>query len=165
MKSSFIAILFLLLMPLAGVPAKELGAGRPKSNLPCQVAPWQPHSIVSVYFVRDMFGPDQRQALLDAMGSAQENARDMGLAFNYAGETDGLIDCQGCLTVTRQDADKENRKARITLNALRRNDLGQLISAWIGIDRETNSSMRLRRLMLETLVDVRGARALSACKR
>jgi hypothetical protein len=167
MKLSLIAILLLLLIPFVAVRAKESDAGTSKQNLACSMAYWRPDSIVSVYFVRDLFTQEQRRALLDAMGSSEEAARKMGLAvtFNYAGETDGLIDCQSCLTVARQNIYANDRKGTVALNALRRNDRGHLISAWIGIDRATNNSVGLRGLLLDALRGVRGTKALSICKR
>lgn len=166
MKTTFVAIL-LLLVPLVASPAKKLEPGRAKPNVACSVAYWRPASTVSVYFVRGMFTHEQRQDLLDVMGTSEETATKMELAvtFNYAGETDGLIDCESCLTVARQQLEPTDRKVPATVNALRRNELGQLISAWIGVNRATNSSVGLRRSMLEALRGVRGTKALSTCKK
>ncbi|MBC8032179.1 MAG: hypothetical protein H7Z16_19000 [Pyrinomonadaceae bacterium] len=167
MKSSLLAILLLLLIPFPAMPAKKLDTGTRKPTVACPMAYWRSDSIVNVHFVRDTFTPEQRQALLDAMVYSEETARKMGLAvtFNYAGETDGLIDCQSCLTVTRQDTYQNHRRGPVTLNALRRNNSGQLISAWIGIDRTRNTSVGLSGLVLEALRGVRGTKALSICKK
>lgn len=148
MKPFLIAILLLLLIPIVAVRAEKLAACTPKRNLE-SMAYWRPDSIVNVYFFRSMFTSEQRQALLDAMESWEETAKKFGSAvsFSYAGETDGLIDCQNCLTVARQDVYTIDRKGHTSFNALRRNDMGQLISAWIGIDGATNDSAGLRGLM------------------
>lgn len=132
----------------------------------CAASFWKPDSQVEVYFMRGLFTSDQRKAVLDTMHNSQEAARRIGLAvtFNYAGETDGLIDCENCLTVARQ-SHAHHRKSQTIINSLRRNGRGNLFSAWIEIDRETNSSARLRGQILEALRGVRGTKALSACLR
>lgn len=86
------------------------------------------------------------------------------MSFDYAGETDGLVDCNSCLTVARQDGDPNQRKSRVTLNPLRHDDLGQLISAWVGIEGAADSVVVLSGLMFDRLRPVRSAKALSACK-
>ena len=115
--------------------------------------------------MRDVFTADQQQAILETMHNSQEAARKLGLAvtFNYAGETDGLIDCENCLTVARQSY-AHHRKGQMVIHSLRRNDLGNLISAWIEVDRQANSQATLRGYVLEALRGVQGPKALSACR-
>lgn len=100
MKSLFVTIL-LLLVPFIAGPSELLAKPASIGSLACSISYWQPDSIVSVYFIRGGFTPEQRQALLYAMGSSEETARKMGISvtFSYAGATDGLIECEGCLTV------------------------------------------------------------------
>ena len=115
--------------------------------------------------MRGLFTEDQRQAVLETMHNSQESARRIGLAvtFKYAGETDGLIDCENCLTVARQ-SHAHHRKGQTVIHSLRRNDLGNLISAWIGVDRQANSQATLRGYVLEALRGVQGTKALSTCR-
>jgi len=166
MKYSSITILSLLLISLVVVPAKEL-RGMPKPNFACSMPFWRPASSVSVYLVRDMFTAEQRHAVLDALAFSEETRGRTGLAvtFNFAGETDGLIDCEGCLTVARRVAYPNDRKSPTTLHSLRRNNLGQLISAWIEVDRTTNTAGALRGSMLEALLEIRRGKVSSVCKR
>jgi len=166
MKLSSLLISMLCVIAITSVSAKELAGAAPKQNLACSIADWQADSVVSVYFVRQMFTTAQRQALLEALRAAEATRKKLGLAvtFDYAGETDGLVDCNSCLTVARQDVYTSDRKSRVTLNPLRHNDLGQLISAWMGIDRAADSVVVLSGSMLDTLRRVRSTKALSACK-
>jgi hypothetical protein len=160
-----LVILLLLLFPFAA--ASELRSETlPTDSLSCANSYWQPDSIVSVYFVRGGFTSEQRQALLDAMGSSEEMGRKMGVSvtFNYAGETEGLIDCEACLTVARQGPDATDRKVHTSFNPLRRNGRGQLASAWIGIEHNKNNSGALRALKFETLRGVGRRKALSVCR-
>lgn len=166
MKYSSITILSLLLLSLVVLPAKEL-RGMPKPNVVCSMPFWRPASSVSVYLVRDMFTAEQRRAVLDALAFSEETLGRTGLAvtFNFAGETDGLIDCEGCLTVARRVAYQNDPRSHTTLDSLRRNNLGQLISAWIEIDRTTNTAGGLRGSVLEALLNVRRAKDTSVCKK
>ncbi len=166
MKLSSILVSVLCVIAITSVSAKELAGATPKQNLACSSPYWQADSIVNVYFVRQMFTTEQRHALLEAMRAAEETRKRLGLAvtFAFAGETDGLVDCDSCLTVARQDFHPNNRKSRVTLNPLRHNDLGQLISAWVGIDRAADSVVVLSGSMLDTLRRVRGTKVLPACK-
>jgi hypothetical protein len=165
MKSLLVTILLLVFPFLAG-PHELLAKTASADSLACSISHWQPDSIVSVYFIRGRFTTEQRQALIHAMGSSEETARKMGISvtFSYAGETDGLIDCEGCLTVARHEGYPTDRKARTSFNALRRNERGQLTSAWIGIEQGSNNSSGLRALKFETERGVRGTKILSVCR-
>jgi len=116
--------------------------------------------------MRDLFTVEQRDAILETMHNSQGAARKIGLAvtFSFAGETDGLIDCENCLTVARQ-TNSHHRKGQTVIHSLRRNDLGNLVSAWIEIDRLANSQATLRGYVLEALRGVQGTKALSTCRR
>ncbi|HWN11410.1 MAG TPA: hypothetical protein VNO50_19435 [Pyrinomonadaceae bacterium] len=166
MRSTLLTIP-LLLICFAMVSGKEPKASSPTTIAGrCASSFWKPDSKVDVYFMRGLFTADQRRAVLDTMHNSQENVRTIGLAvtFNYAGETDGLIDCENCLTIARQ-SHAHHRKGQTVINSLRRNASGNMISAWIEIDRETNSSSRLREFIREALRGVRGTKALANCSR
>ena len=158
--------ILLLLISLVILPVKELRA-RPNSRSVCSAPVWQPDSKVSVYFVREMFSTEQQRAVLEALASSASALGKMGMAvnFSYAGETDGLIDCERCLTVARQAASSSDRKSQTTLNSLRRNSMGQLISAWVALDQKTNSVRALRESMLEAMLNVQSAKASAFCKK
>ena len=161
MRSMLLTIQILLIC-FGIVSAKE-----PKPSSPpaiagrCATSFWTPDSKVDVYFISGLFTADQRQAILDTM--YQETARTVGSAvtFNYAGETDGLIDCENCLTIARQ-SHAHHRKGKTVINTLRKKATGNLISGWIEIGRETNSSAKLKEYVLEAL---RGARGIASCSR
>ncbi len=166
MRSTLLTIQILLIC-FVMVSAKEPGpTAQPAIVGMCAASFWKPDSKVDVYFMRGMFTADQRQAVLDSMHTSQLTARAIGLAvtFNYAGETDGLIDCENCLTIARQ-SHTHHRNAQTVLNSLRRNASGNLISGWIEIGRATNTPARLKEHMLEALRGVRGTRALATCSR
>lgn len=147
MKTFLIIGLLFSLYPL--VPVRAQNGSHPPGQQFHLMSEWPPRSTVSVYFLRDMFTSEQRQAVLDSMAEWEATTREKGplVTFSNAGETDGLIDCQNCLTVARQNIHTFTRQSHTSFNALRRNQMGQLISAWIGIDRGTRPAGDLRGLM------------------
>ena len=165
MKTLLIA--FLLFLPHGAMPAENSRPVALKRNVNCDIAYWRPESNVKVYFIREMFTAEQRQSLLSALSTWEGLASKEGLAvsFNDAGETSGLIDCQSCLTVAREKRYQNDRKGRVSLNVMRRTDMGHLSSAWIGIDGSTRDPATLRGLMLEALRNGRGIKAGSPCDR
>jgi hypothetical protein len=114
---------------------------------------WPSASVVNVYFVHDVFTSGERQTLWEAMGAWTETVRKMGseIRFVAAGETGGLIDCAGCLTITRQGLDINRFRQRVSFNALRQDEAGRLISAWIGFGRAPANPQALRTLMQQAL--------------
>src|SRR6185436_12134713 len=98
------------------------GASRSKGNpaRPCitnhnapPIGPyhWPTDTEVKVFFVRGMFGPEQRWALLEAMASwtiaGLQNGS--GVRFTDAGKTDRWMNCRGCLTVGRKDVYRRDK--------------------------------------------------------
>src|SRR5882724_1912567 len=73
---------------------------------------WPFDANVQVYSVRGMFTKEQQQALLKAMAFWSESAKrnGTGVTFLYAGETDGPRNCNGCVTGTRREVDKNDHK-------------------------------------------------------
>lgn len=166
MRSTLLTIQILLIC-FALVSAKEPKAGdRPTNVVRCAESFWKPDSQVDVYFMRDLFTAAQRQAAMDTMNNPQESARRIGLAitFTYAGDTDGLIDCENCLTVVRP-GNAHHRKRQTIINSLRRSGDGNLLSAWIEIDQETLRFARLREFMFAAPRGVRGSKESSTCLR
>ena len=110
-------------------------------------------SIIKVYFVNGMFSAEQRKALWEAMDDWKSTRKMAGeeIRFVDLGETSGLIDCQDCLTVVRQQIYTRNPKWRSSFNRLRQDHSGRLISAWIGLDATISTTAGLRDLMLKAL--------------
>ena len=110
-------------------------------------------SIIKVYFVSGMFSAEQRKALWDAMKYWKSSRKVAGVEIRFIdlGETSGLIDCQGCLTVVREQIYTSNPKRRSSFNRLRQDHTGRLISAWIGLDQSISTTAGLRDLMLKAL--------------
>lgn len=156
MKQTLLIAILLLLIPNLALPVVALN-GQPAKRKLESMRYWRPGSVVNVYFFRNMFTSEQRQVSLGALEYWEASASaGPAVSFNYAGETDGLIDCHNCLTVARQETYAGAGRGRASFNALRRNDLGELISAWIGIEHSARDSVGLRRLIFEALGGVRG---------
>lgn len=152
MKTSALILLAFLILSPGNV------AGR-KGALPTATAFWPADSTVRVYFVRGLFTSEQTETIWKTLEAWTQNAnrRNPTVKFVYAGETGGLIDCLGCLTVSRQGISLSKSK-RASFNPLRRHETGQLISAWMGFDHAVTDPRVLRVLMLEALARGPGMR-------
>src|SRR5882724_3187825 len=97
---------------------------------------WPPDTNVKVFFTRAMFTAEQRTTLLAAMKtwSDADQHTGAGVSFSYAGESDQLASCKGCLTVTRREVFKNDRKHYAFFNPLQQDADGLLLSAWIDFD-------------------------------
>lgn len=126
---------------------------------------WRPDTNVKVYFWRGMFTAEQRAALLAAMKTWSDSAvqTDSGVSFFFAGEIDQLATCNGCLTITRRDADKSDRKRYALFNPLQDGD-GLLTSAWIDFDFATTKPQALQGFMLHELGHGLGLWDCKSCK-
>ena len=112
---------------------------------------WPQDATVKVYFVRGLFTSEQRETLWRTLETLkQETETTSTNRFSYAGETGGLIDCLGCLTLTRHDS-HANKKGEASFNLLRVDQTGQLSSAWIGFDSAITNSQKLSRLLSRVL--------------
>jgi hypothetical protein len=112
---------------------------------------WPQDATVKVYFVRGLFTPEQRQALWRTLETWKQEAETTSTnRFPYAGEIGGLIDCRGCLTLTRHEAFTGNKR-QASFNRLRVDQTGQLSSAWIGFDSAITDSQKLKRLLVQML--------------
>ena len=96
---------------------------------------WPADSEVKVYFVRNMFTPEQSATLLEAMKtwtvSGQQDGS--GVKFVYAGETERRMNCRGCLTVGRRDVYRQDKHHYAFFNPMQE-EAGLLVSAWIDLD-------------------------------
>jgi len=110
-------------------------------------------STIKVHFVKGMFSSEQRRILWEAIKEWQSPRRRRAneISFVDSGETSGLIDCHGCLTVVREEIFTSKIRRRSSFNALRHDGMGRLASAWIGLDHSTTAPADLRALMLSAL--------------
>jgi len=150
MKTSLLLIL-LFLLPAAVCPGTVLAKGADES---ATVSPrWPEDAVVKVYFVRGAFSDSEIQTLFATMKSWAENIRQrgVGLSFTYAGETGGLVDCVHCLTIARQAVASDRPNQRVSLNTLRWDRRGLLLSAWIAFERADANRVDLRIVMMRVL--------------
>jgi hypothetical protein len=114
---------------------------------------------VSVYFVRGLFTSEQKQTLWQALETwTQRASATSTVKFLYAGETGGLIDCLGCLTLTRQAVYTNDPRRQASFNRLRDDPKG-LVSAWIGFDDAITDPKKMRDLLVQMLAKVGPIRA------
>jgi hypothetical protein len=114
---------------------------------------WLGGGEVSVYFVRNSFSLVERQLLWQALETWAQKERKKGRQINFvpSGETGGLIDCAGCLTIATQAASAYASRQRVSFNSLRHDEAGRPISAWIGFEADASTTSNLRPLMLQAL--------------
>lgn len=114
---------------------------------------WPPDTNVKVYFQRGMFTPEQRATLFIAMEIWTEAAMETGagVTFAYFGEVEQINNCDGCLTVTRREVHKSDRKHYAFFNPLKQSIDGLLISAWIDLDYATTKPRALQGFMVHEL--------------
>ncbi len=103
----------LLLLPFAANGQNRIEVCATNRNVPPAGAYyWPPDSEVKIYLVRGMFTPEQRRTIFEAMetwtGAAQ--ATGAGVRFTFAGESDGTVNCQGCLSIMRREVYKNDRE-------------------------------------------------------
>jgi hypothetical protein len=127
---------------------------------------WPPDTAVRVYFTRGTFTADQRETLLAAMTTWTTAATQTGagITFSYAGESGGLLSCSGCLTVTRREVFKNDRKHYAFFNPLERDSDGLLVSAWIDFDFATTNPQALQGFMSHELGHGMGLWDCTTCR-
>lgn len=152
MKTSLFLFAVLLFVHGATLPATktEMVASDSPTTLASDLR--EQDATVKVFFVRDMFTAEQRQALWNTLENwKQERQTNLTVRFLNGGETGGLIDCLGCLTLTKQEAATSKEKRRASFNRLRWDKTGRLVSAWIGFDRAITEPQKLTRLLARML--------------
>jgi hypothetical protein len=114
---------------------------------------WPPDTNVRVYLRRGMFSVEQRAMLLAAMKAWSDSAAQTGagVSFSYVGEIDQLATCNGCLTVSRREVQKEDRRHYAFFNPLKQDSDGLLVSAWIDFDFATTKPQALQGFMAHEL--------------
>ena len=105
MKLSFKLLLISLVLPLTIVQAqrRQETCTTNRNAPPVSSYHWPIDAEVKVYFVRDTFTSEQRDALLQVMKTWTSTGSETGsgVKFVYAGENDGPVSCRNCLTVRR----------------------------------------------------------------
>jgi hypothetical protein len=153
MKASLFIVVLLLALLASGARAEQVATRPFTFSGASATAYWPSASLVNVYFVHNVFTSSERQTLWEAIAAWTDTARKTGsdIRFVDAGETGGLIDCAGCLTITRQGLDINRFRQRVSFNTLRQDEAGRLISAWIGFERAPASPQALGALMRQAL--------------
>ena len=128
---------------------------------------WPANSEVKVYFTRTMFTPEQSSVLLEAMKTwntvgAENNS---GVKFIYAGETDNRMSCKGCLTVTRREVYKQDRRYYAFFHPMQELGGGVLVSAWIDLDVGITEPNALQGFMAHELGHGLGLWDCPSCKK
>ena len=128
---------------------------------------WPPDTNVKVYLRRGMFTAEQRAMLLAAMKTWSDSAvhTNAGISFSYAGEIDQLATCKGCLTLTRRDVYRTDRKHYAFFNPLQQDGDGLLLSAWIDFDFATTKPQALRGFMAHELGHGMGLWDCKSCEK
>jgi hypothetical protein len=145
-------ILILLLSSYAVANSERRSESRASDGALMTSAFWPQDATVRVYFVRGSFTSEQRETLWRTLETLKQGTETIATnRFMYAGETGGLIDCLGCLTLTRHKAHTNDSKRQASFNLLRVDQTGQLSSAWIGFDSAITDSQRLSRLLSRVL--------------
>jgi hypothetical protein len=122
---------------------------------------------VKVYFWHSMFSQEQQKTLILAMENWSMAAAEAGagITFSYAGESDGLARCNSCLTITRREVYKTDRRHYAFFNPLRQDSDGLLISAWIDFDFAIVSPQALQGFMAHELGHGMGLWDCKTCKK
>ena len=97
---------------------------------------WPADTEVKVYFVRNMFTPEQTTVLLEAMKTWNILGGDngSGVRFTYTGEVDSRVSCRSCLTVTRREVFARDKHHYAFFHPMKQEEGRLLISAWIDLD-------------------------------
>jgi hypothetical protein len=146
MKFFTCILLLVLCAPITGRANKTDSTAALRAN-------WPVDTVVKVHFVRDLFTSEQTGAVREAMEAWTRVANQIGVGvkFTYAGETEGLIDCQGCLTISRLALYTNLLEREALLKPMRLDDSGQIFSAWMGFDLTTTNPEVMGNLMVRAL--------------
>jgi len=164
-----ILLSMLLFIAVIEIAAQE----RPEACVTHRNAPpvnayyWRPDTNVKLFFERGMFTPEQRDALFAAMKIWSDAAADTGtgISFSYIGEVDWLATCEGCLTVTKREVHKNDRRYYAFFNPLRTDCDGLLMSARIDFDFATTKPQALQGFMAHELGHGMGLWDCKTCKK
>jgi hypothetical protein len=146
-------ILFLITFPaLCSAQWASAQCEANKNAPPVSLWYWAPDTFVKVYFVQNMFTPEQQQSLVEAIQTWNAVAEETGAGVKYQvmGFASAIISCESCLTVTRGDIHAQDHDHYAffypTLN-----DTGLISSAWICFDLKITSAEALRSFMVHEM--------------
>jgi hypothetical protein len=137
MKRLPIILFVLLLLPVAANAQNRLEVCATNRNAPPAGAYfWPPDSEVKVHLMRDMFTPEQRRTISEVMETwtRAAQATGAGVKFILAEESDGIVNCQGCLSIMRTQVHKFDRQHYAFFYPLNFNEDESIFSAWIDFD-------------------------------
>lgn len=169
MKLFFTMLVLILLIPIGAAKAQDTSqvCTTNRNAPPVSSYSWQQETAVKVYFTKNTFTPEQQEGLLGTMTmwTQASNKVGAGVTFSFAGETDGVISCQGCLTITRREVYKNDHKHYALFYPLSLDHHGLLVSAWIEFDVATTSPRALQGFMAHELGHGMGLWDCAACKK
>ncbi len=156
----------MLFIPAATIHAQEQACTANRNSPPSSNWYWAPDAEVKVHFVHGMFTPEQQGTLLSAMEFWTRAAQKIGagVKFVYAGETGSVINCENCLTVTRRDINRTDKKHYAFFYPLQQRHDGQLLSAWIDLDFATTNLQALKSFMVHELGHGMGLWDCTTCR-
>ena len=127
---------------------------------------WPADTEVKVYFLRSLFTPEQRVALLEAMAEWTAASQEIGSGVRFVdtGETDTRQSCQGCLTIRRAEVFKEDKRHYAFFYPMNRVDR-LLVSAWIDFDYGITKPSALKGFMAHELAHGLGLWDCVSCKK
>jgi len=167
MKPIFLCILlFVAVIEIAAQEPAEACVTH-RNAPPANTYYWRPDTNVKVFFERGMFTPDHRAALLAAMKTWSDAAAETGtgIGFSYSGEVEWPATCEDCLTVTRREVHKNDRKHYAFFTPLRTDNDGLLMSARIDFDLATTKPQALQGFMAHELGHGVGLWDCKTCKK
>lgn len=128
---------------------------------------WASDTEVKVYFVRNMFTPEQSAVLLEAMKTWTMAEREVGsgVRFIYGGETESRMSCRGCLTVTRRNVRARDKRIYAVFHPMKYEEGRLLVSAWIDLDFGIKDSKALQGYMAHELGHGLGLWDCHSCKK
>jgi hypothetical protein len=149
-----ITILLFLLTSAALCPAQWASEQcvANKNAPPVSLWYWAPDTTVKLYFVQNMFTPEQQQALIEAIQTWNAVAEETGAGVRYQvmGFATGIQDCASCLTVTRGDIHGQD-KDHYAFFYPTLNETGLISYAWICFDFKITSAEALRSFMVHEM--------------
>ena len=169
MKLSFILLLFSIVLPvtIAQAQRRQETCTTNRNAPPVSSYHWPIDAEVRVYFVRDTFTSEQRDALLQAMKTWTETGSETGsgVKFVYVGENDGPVSCHNCLTVRRREVHKQDKHHYAFFNPMVMDKHGVLMSAWIDLDVGTTKARALNGFMAHEMGHGLGLWDCTTCRK